>query len=421
MIRRLEVLHYKSLKYINIPLKPFQIVVGPNASGKSSFFDVICFLRDILKDDVQKAVQKRVSNFEELVWNREGKQFEVVMEINIPEEKSKKLKTKYNGVRYEISLQLDDNDGVVIKDENLFLIKDIEDQESNEKPEQLDLFPREIEEPEHIVFQKGKRTPQGWRKIIAKNISGGNTYIRSETTDWNMAYKINPYKTSLTAIPEDEERFPVSLWVKDVLSEGIQFLQLNSTAMRSSCRPDAPVYFQMDGSNLPKVIQNLKQKEPDKFTLWLEHIQSALPDIQDIQVKEKMEDRSPYLNIVYRNGLELPSWVISDGTLRLLTLTLIAYLPEKDKIYMIEEPENGLHPLAIETIYQSLSSVYKNQVFLATHSTAILRLAKIEDILCFAKTKSGYVDVIRGERHPKLKDWQRNVDIASLHASGVLH
>ncbi len=116
----------------------------------------------------------------------------------------------------------------------------------------------------------------------------------------------------------------------------------------------------------------------------------------------------------------MPSWVISDGTLRLLAQTIIPYLSEKDKIYMIEEPENGLHPLAIECIYQSLSSVYQSQVFLATHSPAILNLARLKEILCFSKTESGSVDVIRGEDHPKLKDWQERVDIASLHAAGVL-
>ncbi|MFQ6003768.1 MAG: AAA family ATPase, partial [Candidatus Zixiibacteriota bacterium] len=140
----------------------------------------------------------------------------------------------------------------------------------------------------------------------------------------------------------------------------------------------------------------------------------------EIEIKERPEDRFLYLNIRHKTGLELPSWVISDGTLRLLAQTIIAYLPEKNRIYLIEEPENGLHPLAIESIFQSLSSVYDNQILLASHSPAILRLAEPKDILCFSKTESGVVDIIRGDEHPKLKDWRKDVDLATLHASGVL-
>jgi len=190
--------------------------------------------------------------------------------------------------------------------------------------------------------------------------------------------------------------------------------------MRWSCRPDLPVSFQPDGSNLPKVIQYLKREDPRSFSLWVKHIQSALPEIEDISIKERAEDRFLYLTIQQKGRLELPSWVISDGTLRLLAQTLIAYLPEKNRLFMIEEPENGLHPIAIESIFQSLSSVYENQILLATHSPIILRLAEPKDILCFSKTQSGIVDIVRGEDHPKLQNWKRDVDLATLYAAGVL-
>ncbi|MGC8765102.1 MAG: AAA family ATPase [Brevinematia bacterium] len=48
MIRRIQVLHYRALKYIDVKLSNFQILVGPNASGKSTFFDVVNLIRDIL-------------------------------------------------------------------------------------------------------------------------------------------------------------------------------------------------------------------------------------------------------------------------------------------------------------------------------------------------------------------------------------
>ncbi|MEQ8188769.1 MAG: AAA family ATPase [Candidatus Eremiobacterota bacterium] len=189
--------------------------------------------------------------------------------------------------------------------------------------------------------------------------------------------------------------------------------------MRSPCRGDAPMDLQMDGSNLPKVINFLKEKRPDYFERWVEHIKSALPEIDNIGVRERPEDRSLYIYITC-DSLEIPSWLLSKGTLRLIAHTLIAYLPVKDQIYIIEEPENGLHPLAIESLYQSVSSVYANQVILATYSPAILNLSQAEDILCFSKTESGAVDIILGDEHTKLKGWGKDINLATLYASGVL-
>ena len=415
MIRRMQVLHYRGLKYIDVKLSNFQILIGPNASGKSTFLDVINLVRDILNNGLRPAIEKRSSRFDELVYNQQGDGFEIALELEIPEDLKQKLKNKdYSLVRYAIALQLDDEKGIIISNENVWLIK-----ESSKEKEliQLNIFPREFEEPESLIPRR-KHTSTGWRNVISK--TPNNDYFRSENTKWSMTYKFGPLKSSLVGMPEDEERFPVVLWTKNFLMEGVQFLQLNSSLMRWSCRFDSPIAFQTDGSNLPKVIQHLKKEKPDSFTRWLKHVQSILSDVEDIKVKEKAEDRSLYLSILYKNNLELPSWLISDGTLRLLAQTIIAYLPERDRIYMIEEPENGLHPLAIESVFQSLSSVYDNQVLLATHSPSILSLVKLEDILCFSKTSSGAVDIVNGRDHPKLKDWRKSVDLGTLYASGVL-
>lgn len=57
-----------------------------------------------------------------------------------------------------------------------------------------------------------------------------------------------------------------------------------------------------------------------------------------------------------------------------------AYIPGLEGAYLIEEPENGIHPRAVETVLQSLSSVYNAQVLLATHSPVILSLAQPEQL-----------------------------------------
>lgn len=95
-------------------------------------------------------------------------------------------------------------------------------------------------------------------------------------------------------------------------------------------------------------------------------------------------------------------------------------MPEQSGTYLIEEPENGIHPRAVETVYQSLSSVYDAQVLLATHSLVVLGLVDLDQVLCFARDCDGATDLVRGRLHPRLREWRGDVDLGSLLASGVL-
>jgi predicted ATPase len=168
------------------------------------------------------------------------------------------------------------------------------------------------------------------------------------------------------------------------------------------------------------MVEELITKHPQHFRWWIGHLQTILEDLEDVAVKERPEDRSRYLVLTYHNGLQIPAWMLSDGTLRLLALTLIAYVPHKDQVFLIEEPENGIHPKAIEAVFTALTSAYDAQVFLATHSPVFLALAQPEHLLVFATTPTGTTDIVRGQDYPALRDWRRETPIETLFAAGVL-
>lgn len=163
-----------------------------------------------------------------------------------------------------------------------------------------------------------------------------------------------------------------------------------------------------------------KKKDPARFQQWIAHLRTALSDLETNRTVEREDDRHRYLVLRYAGGLEVPSWVVSDGTLRMLALTLLAYLPEFQGVYLVEEPENGIHPLAVETVYGSLSSVYDAQILVATHSPVILSLARAEDVLCFAKAMDGSTDIVRGREHPALREWKGTPNLGVLLGSGFL-
>jgi len=417
MICLIEALNYRCLKYIHQPLDSFHVLVGPNASGKTTFLDVVAFLSQFVSEGPEEAIKTRTNDFRDLVCGRTGNKFELAIEVVIPENLRKKLSDQNCGVvRYEIALGTEDSAEVSILGERVLL----QPRAPLTAPQIRPLFPAQDMPPETLQIPR----KSGVRPIV-KKVPGGNDNFYSEVSDkpgkgWAPSFKLGPRKSALKNLPEDESRFPVSTWLKRFLTDGVQQFVLNSMAIRRASPPGQMRSLKPDGSNLPWVIKGFKKKDPDRFADWLSHLKTALPDITDICIVERPDDRHRYLILCYHNQLEIPSWMASDGTLRLLALTLPAYLSGFEGSYLIEEPENGIHPKAVETMFQSLSSVYSAQIFMATHSPVILGLARADHILCFAKTEEGSTDIVAGSEHPSLKDWRGEVNLGTLFAGGVL-
>lgn len=420
MIIRVEALRFRSLKDVSKPIASFQLLVGPNASGKSSFLDVVGFIRDLLRagplrailGDSKAGVASRAADPSHLCWMRQGDRFELAVEMRIPADRAPAGNGKYARARYEVGVQTGANGTeTMLAGETLWIAPE---REQHAEIVQRRLFPESTESRPTLLQ---RQAPKGWRPVVRKTAE--NDYFRAETSDWNTLFKLGPSKSALANLPEDENRFPVATWVKRLLLDGIQQVILNAESMRRPSPPGAPSRFLPDGSNLPWVIENLRQ-DPDRFTRWIEHVRTVLPDLDTVKTVERPEDRHRYLILKYFSGLEASSWVVSDGTLRLLALTLLPYLPDRDVVYLIEEPENGIHPRAVEAVYQSLSAVQESQILCASHSPVVLKMARLEDILCFAKTPDGATDVVRGTEHPALKNWKGSLDLGTLFATGVL-
>jgi len=416
MISLIEALNYRCLRYVRVPVKPFQLLVGPNASGKTTFLDVPVFLGDLINNGPVEATLARTGNFTDLVWKYEDVPFELAIEAAIPEEIRQRLADpKYDLVRYEVSLRLnpESKEITIVGEQGLLKTS------SRIVPQQRSFFPDIRERPE--TLQTARRT--GTRRLFGKTPGGNDNYYAEaypKAGRFSPAFKLGPLKSTLANLPEDETNFPVSTWLKQLLSEGVESVLLNSRHMRRASPPGLGARFEPDGSNLPWVVAELENRRPDRMEEWLQHLRTALPDLCGIRTVLREDDKHRYLKLLYDCGLEVPSWVASDGTLRLLALTLIAYVERVKSVYLIDEPENGVHPLAIETMYQSVSSVYDAQVMMATHSPVMLAVAQPKEVLCFAKTPEGAVDVVPGDQHPRLSDWKGEVDLGTLHASGVL-
>lgn len=449
MINLIEVKNFRSLKYISQKLNGFNVLVGANATGKTTFMDLIKFVADIVDNGIEKAVFERVSNFDELTFGKQGGDIEFAIELKLPESKVRELRNsekkkqiildfsevdgtkknevesgrKYEIIRYEIKIgKILETDEIAIKDEVAWLLPSSASSQTDTFFSRT-LFPQYFSSINSVFNSNGNKfLDKEYKRILSKKF-GGNDNFYVETADnsgWIPSFKLGIKKSALGNLPDDETRFPASTWLKKFLLEEIQLFILNSLIIKRPSPPGQGLNFKTDGSNLPWVIDNLRHKNPDSFRIWLEHIQTTLKDIVDIDTRVREDDRHRYIVVKYKNEVEVPSWLVSDGTLRLLALTIPAYISNLTGAYLIEEPENGIHPKAIECVFQSLSSVYSAQILLASHSPIILGIVEPKNLLCFGKTPDGITDVVLGSEHPKLRDWKGTPNLSSLFAGGIL-
>lgn len=421
MIRRVQALNYRCLRYADVRLDRFHVLVGPNASGKSTVFDVVAFLGDLVRDDLEAAIGKRTRNFQDLVWGRPKRDmhFELAVEFEIPETIAELLPAQkgFRSFRYEVAVREDDGQ-LRIDSERGLLVSERE----RPAPRQTSLFPDPPEARETILLGGGK---PGSRTVLSKSRQGADNFnvevSPKSGKGWTTSIAFGPRRSTLRNLPESPARFPMATRVKRVLNAGTHFLFLDSLKMRQPSPPGlGHRQFSPDGSNLPWMVRRLRDEHEDAYREWLAHVRTVLSDLKDIRVVEREDDRSLYLMLIYTTGVEVPSWMASDGTMRFLVITLIAYLPHAGELYLLEEPENGVHPLALHAIYDSLSSAYESQVLVATHSPAFLQLSNPDEVLCVAKNDEGATDIIRGSDHPILRDWREAVDMNVLFATGVI-
>lgn len=418
MITLVEALNYRCLRYVHRPLKPFHVLVGPNASGKTTFLDVIGFLSDLVSGGLEKALFERSPDPQELLFRRQGTQLELAVEALIPD--SQRVMTsrpELDTIRYEVGIGYDETmHRFELKAERLLLKK-----AKIQEPQLQSVFPALCEMPKSLLTNIRE---QG-NKIVINKVPGGNDNFYSETygrsgRGWAPSFKMGPQRSAFGNMMADENSFPVATWFRNHLTDGVQKFILNSLTIKRPSPPARIAGFLPDGSNLPWTVSRLREGYLERHKAWIAHLRTALPDLTDISTFERPEDRHCYMIYEYKGGLKAPSWLVSDGTLRLTALTLPAYLPDLQGIYLIEEPENGIHPTAVSTAYDSLQSMYDAQVLLATHSPVVLNEASMSDVLCFAKDETGATDIVLGSEHPALRQWQGGVDPGTLLASGVL-
>ena len=274
MITLIEALNYRCLQYVNRPLQPFHVLVGPNASGKSTFLDVIGFLSDLVSEGLDAALWKRSPNPEELLFQRQGDKLELAVEARIPAtQRELTLRPELDSVRYEVAIGFDETRrDFEFKAERLLLKKS----KASETPERS-FFPMPLRRPDSLLTNIRQKD----RKVIINKSPGRNDNFYSETygrsgRGWAPSFRLGTQRSAFGNLVEDENSFPVATWFKDYLSAGeCRIFVLNSLAIKRPSPPTRVAGFVPDGSNLPWIVARLRKEDPKLHADWITHLRTA--------------------------------------------------------------------------------------------------------------------------------------------------
>jgi predicted ATPase len=106
---------------------------------------------------------------------------------------------------------------------------------------------------------------------------------------------------------------------------------------------------------------------------------------------------------------------LSDGSLRFIALATLFLQPEEYRptLILVDEPELGLHPYAIETLAALIrQAAIKTQVIVSTQSSLLLDHFEPEDVL-IADRLQGSTQLTRPDPE-RLKSWLKDYSLGQL-------
>lgn len=219
IVTRIEALGFRSLRYVSQRLGPFHVLVGPNASGKSAFLDVLAFLGDLQRVDLKHAIMGhqplavpvRATDPQHLAWMRRGTSFELAVETAVPAALREHLKNGAARVcRYEVAVDVSEPYRIVR--ENLWLKPDKDTGTERMRSE----FPDPPEPPEEVVVDTEKRAPKYWRRVVFRESDPERVTFHPETSGRSFQFRVPTGQSALNSLPPDEELFPVAARFKQI-------------------------------------------------------------------------------------------------------------------------------------------------------------------------------------------------------------
>ena len=375
LISSLRLKNLLSFRDASLELTDLNVLIGPNASGKSNLLDVIALLKALPTD--LRAATRVCGGPADLQWKgtEQGGRPSVQADFEFgPLPLRYKLVLRKTGVVLEESLSKIGNKQPPFFDREGLAGKLTVDSDNGTK--QRDFKNKELSAYQSVLSAVKDIDQYSAITLLSDELSGARLY-----RGWDLS------RSGPLRMPQ-----PADLG-KDFLSES--------------------------GDNLFLVLNDLNEK-PTKNALVrnLRNLYEAF-DSFGFRTQE-----NTILLTLHERHLDssVPANRLSDGTLRFLCLLAVLSHPKPPELICIEEPELGLHPEAVRIVADLLiEASTRTQVIVTTHSEALIDgMSQSPEavVVCEREPESG--TQFRRLKRAELKEWLSRYTLGELWRKGEI-
>lgn len=373
---------------MEIELQPLNVLIGPNASGKSNFFESFRFLKGVAEGNWVKVIREG-GGINEYLWKGQP---------GIPIGKVETTVTSS-----QPSSSLTHSIGITAQGQ----------------------LSRIVEERIAMVSAQQANADDS-NSVYSYPDPNGRGLLWSMNTSHEQEIKLSQDVTidadrSIIGWYRDPARYPELARLEEVFSNiqfGGEWSFSRLSPIRMPQKADLPTHVLWeDASNLGLIINNYRGNIKQRVTKHLQDVYGSLDEIfthvQGNTVQIWIQEA----------GLHAPisTTRLSEGTLRYLCLLTLLNQPDPPQLLCLEEPEVGLHPDVIHTIADLLVEASQRvQIIVTTHSeTLVSRLSEVsEAVIVCEREQSG--TQLRRLQPAKLQEWLEDYSLGDLWRKGLL-
>ncbi len=416
-ITKLTVENFKSFDKLEVELRPFNIVVGSNASGKSNFLDVFRFLRDIEATSLENAIGIRGGG--EILRNF-NLDYNQVLRICVETDDFRRhlVRLRPGGVGifgmernrtiYDLSIKFDESDaGFEVLTDKITEQFRLLELDFAEDPDDPNAEPWELRNWEYSGFI----SPLGFVELrdfgLGKvmNQRQGNLIeclvdlpkgvpLRNEEIMVFPGNRLPLGHPQGVTLERTHRTYLLPETARSLAS--ISAYDFDPSKAQLAVPPSGSRELDANAENLSVVLREILRR-PDAKRRLISLVSVLLPFVHDLDVEEFGFGQlmTTLTERFSDKGHRLPAAFASDGTIACLALVVALYFQES-AVAIFEEPDRHVHPHLASRIMQMMNEVTDEmQVIVTTHNAELLRHANLEDILLMTRDSDGNSQVTR--------------------------
>ncbi len=177
-----------------------------------------------------------------------------------------------------------------------------------------------------------------------------------------------------------------------------------------------------DASNIAPFLLRLKKENKESYEEIVKACQLVMPYFDDFVLKSQEYGQKTKVSLAWNTkGSDYPmqSYHLSDGSIRFICLATALLQPEPPATLIIDEPELGLHPQAIDILAELIESASnRTQIIIATQSPALLNNFSVEDIVVVKREEGASIfERLNPENY---KVWLEEYSLGELWTKNVI-